>query len=110
MIGEYTTNSTIRRTTFWAYTYTSYNQSSIGPESRYFGFHYGNSSTHPGTCWGTPGLNGDQLCKRAINSGHTQGANFTLGDGSVRFFSRNVDINLLMAMATMSAGEVVSIP
>jgi prepilin-type N-terminal cleavage/methylation domain-containing protein len=107
MFGEYTTNSTVRRTTFWAYTYTSYNQSSIGPESRYFGFHYGNSGTDPGTCWGTPGLNGDQLCKRAINSGHTQGANFTLGDGSVRFMNRNVAISVLMAMATMSAGEVV---
>ncbi len=109
LVGEYTTTSTIRRTTFWAYTYTSYNQSSIGPESRYFGKHYGNNSTHVGTCWGTPGQNGDQLCKRAINSGHTNGANFVMGDGSVRFISYTVDINQLMFMATMSGGEVSTI-
>ena len=106
MVGEYTTTSTIRRTTFWAYTYTSYNQSSIGPESRYFGRSYGNNGSHTGTCWGTPGQNGDQLCKRAINSGHTNGANFVMGDGSVRFINYSVDINQLMFMATMGGGEV----
>jgi prepilin-type N-terminal cleavage/methylation domain-containing protein/prepilin-type processing-associated H-X9-DG protein len=109
LIGEYTTNSTVRRTSFWAYTYTSYNQSSIGPESRYFGMHYGNDANHRGTCWGTPGSNQDQLCKRAINSGHTQGANFCMGDGSVRFVSYNVDINQLMGMATAAGGEVANV-
>jgi prepilin-type N-terminal cleavage/methylation domain-containing protein/prepilin-type processing-associated H-X9-DG protein len=106
MVGEYATTSTIRRTSFWAYTYTSYNQSSVGPESRYFGMSYGNSSTDAGTCWGTAGQNGDQLCKRALNSLHTGGANFTMGDGSVRFISFRVDINQLMFMATMGGGEV----
>jgi prepilin-type N-terminal cleavage/methylation domain-containing protein/prepilin-type processing-associated H-X9-DG protein len=110
LLGEYTTTSTVRRTSFWAYTYTSYNQSSIGPESRYFGKSYGTSSTDPNTCWGTPGLNGDQLCKRAINSLHAQGANFAMGDGSVRFISYNVDINNLMFMATKAGGEVVATP
>src|SRR5262245_24317132 len=33
MIGEYTSRSTSRRATFWAYTYASYNQSSVGAES-----------------------------------------------------------------------------
>jgi prepilin-type N-terminal cleavage/methylation domain-containing protein/prepilin-type processing-associated H-X9-DG protein len=109
MLGEYTTNSTIRRTSFWAYTYTSYNQSSIGPESRYFGMHYGMNNTDPRTCWGTPGQNGDQLCKRALNSNHSGGANFTMGDGSVRFIRYSVDMNQLMAMATMAAGEVANV-
>jgi prepilin-type N-terminal cleavage/methylation domain-containing protein/prepilin-type processing-associated H-X9-DG protein len=109
MLGEYATQSTIRRTSFWAYTYTSYNQSSIGSESRYFGTHYGASASDPGSCAGTPGLNTDQLCKRSINSFHPQGANFTMGDGSVRFISRNVAMNQLQGMATMAAGEVTNI-
>jgi prepilin-type N-terminal cleavage/methylation domain-containing protein/prepilin-type processing-associated H-X9-DG protein len=109
MVGEYTTNTTIRRTTFWAYTYTSYNQSSIWAESRHFGKPYGANSTDTRGCWGTPGLYGDQPCKRAINSGHTNGANFALGDGSVRFIPYSVDINALQAMATMAGGEVATV-
>jgi prepilin-type N-terminal cleavage/methylation domain-containing protein/prepilin-type processing-associated H-X9-DG protein len=105
LIGEYTSNSTTTRGTFWAYTYASYNQSSIGAESRLFGLHYGASATDRGTCWGTPGLSDDQPCKRAINSGHTGGANFALGDGSVRFISYNVALDLLQNMATMAGGE-----
>jgi prepilin-type N-terminal cleavage/methylation domain-containing protein/prepilin-type processing-associated H-X9-DG protein len=105
MIGEYTSHTTTRRATFWAYTYASYNQSSIGAESRLFGKHYGANSTDRTGCWGIPGLYGDQACKRAINSGHLNGANFTMGDGSVRFISYTADINLLQNMATMSAGE-----
>jgi len=111
MVGEYTTDSTTRRGTFWAYTYASYNQSSIGLESRLFGRHYGTSSTDPRTCWGTPGFpNNDQMCKRAFNSGHSNGINFALADGSVRFFSTNADINLLANMATMAGGETAVVP
>ena len=36
---------------------------------------------------------------------HTGGMNFALCDGSVRFFSYGVDINLLAEMATISGGE-----
>jgi prepilin-type N-terminal cleavage/methylation domain-containing protein len=98
MIGEYTSTTTTARATFWAYTYASYNQSSVGAESRLFGMDFARCAT-------TPGLYGDQMCKRAFNSNHTQGANFALGDGSVRFFSYNVALNLLQNMATMSGGE-----
>jgi prepilin-type processing-associated H-X9-DG protein len=108
-IGEYTSHTTTTRATFWAYTYASYNQSSVGAESRLFGKHYGASSTDRTGCWGTPGLYGDQSCKRAFNSYHTSGANFALGDGSVRFISYNVDINALQNMATMSGGEVATV-
>lgn len=109
MVGEYTTNTSTPRGTFWAYTYASYNQSSVGAESRLFGKHYGASSTDTKGCWGSPGLYGDQNCKRAFNSGHTSGANFCLGDGSVRFVSYSVDINALQNMGTMSGGEVAVI-
>src|SRR5262245_7463214 len=110
MVGEYTTHTTTSRGTFWAYTYASYNQSSVGAESRLFGKPYGASATDSTGCWGIPGLYGDQMCKRAFNSGHTQGANFALGDGSVRFISYSVDLNLLQNMATMSGGEAAVVP
>jgi prepilin-type N-terminal cleavage/methylation domain-containing protein/prepilin-type processing-associated H-X9-DG protein len=108
MVGEYTSTSTTTRATFWAYSYASYNQSSVGPESRLFGKSYGASSTDTTGCWGTPGLYGDQPCKRAFNSGHTNGANFVLGDGSVKFFSYNVALDLLQNMSTMAGGEVAT--
>ncbi len=103
MVGEYTTHTTTRRGTFWAYTYASYNQSSIGAESRLFGSDYAK-------CAATPGLYGDQLCKRGFNSNHTNGANFALGDGSIRFVSYSADINLLQNMATMAGGEAAVLP
>jgi len=110
MVGEYTSNTTTRRATFWAYTYASYNQSSVGAESRLFGMPYGASSSDRTGCWGTPGLYGDQMCKRAFNSGHTSGANFVLGDGSVRFVSYSAALNLLQNMATMAGGEAAVLP
>jgi prepilin-type N-terminal cleavage/methylation domain-containing protein/prepilin-type processing-associated H-X9-DG protein len=105
MVGEYTSTTSTTRATFWAYTYASYNQSSIGAESRLFGKPYGANSTDRNGCWGTPGLYGDQPCKRAFNSAHTNGANFVLGDGSVKFISYSVDLILLQNMATMAGGE-----
>jgi len=103
MVGEYTSRTVTTRGTFWAYTYASYNQSSIGAESRLLGSDYTKCAT-------TPGLYGDQMCKRAFNSEHTQGGNFTMGDGSVRFVSYNVDINILQNSATMAGGEVAVLP
>jgi prepilin-type N-terminal cleavage/methylation domain-containing protein len=105
MVGEYTSINTTRRATFWAYTYASYNQSSVGLESRLWGQNYGTSASVADGCWGLPGLYFDQPCKRAFNSGHTAGGNFVLGDGSVRFISFNVAMDLLANMATMAGGE-----
>jgi prepilin-type N-terminal cleavage/methylation domain-containing protein/prepilin-type processing-associated H-X9-DG protein len=110
MLGEYTSLTTTSRATFWAYTYASYNQSSVGAESRLFGKPYGASATDTSGCWGIAGLYGDQMCKRAFNSQHASGANFALGDGSVRFVSYSVDINLLQNMATMAGGETAVLP
>ena len=98
MLGEYTSTTVTSRATFWAYTYASYNQSSIGTESRLFGMDYAK-------CAATPGLYGDQMCKRAVNSQHTGGANFALADGSVKLIRYAVAMNLLQNMATMSGGE-----
>jgi hypothetical protein len=111
MIGEYTTRTSSRRGTFWAYTYASYNQSSLGAESRLYGKPYGLSASDRTGCWGTPSLfNNDQTCKRAFNSEHPSAGCWALGDASVRAISYNVDINLLQNMGTMGGGEQGSVP
>jgi prepilin-type N-terminal cleavage/methylation domain-containing protein/prepilin-type processing-associated H-X9-DG protein len=110
MVGEYTSSTTITRATFWAYSYASYNQSSVGAESRLFGLPYGANANDRTGCWGSPGLYGDQSCKRAFNSEHIRGANFAMGDGSVRFISYDVDMGLLQNMATMAGREVAVVP
>jgi prepilin-type processing-associated H-X9-DG protein len=103
MVGELTfidkpVNEGQRRATFWAYTYASYNQSSVTVESRTL-------TNSLEKCRRTPGLQGDQLCKAAFGSNHTNGLNFVFCDGSVKFVSYNVDINLLANTATIQGGE-----
>lgn len=110
MVSEYTTDTTTNRGTFWAYTYASYNQSSVGAESRLYCKPYGRNATDTKGCWALPGLYGDQPCKRAFNSQHPAGSNWLLGDASVRFVACSVDINLLQNMATMAGGESSVLP
>jgi prepilin-type processing-associated H-X9-DG protein len=108
LVGEYTNRdepipsdgntSASRRATFWAYTYASYNQSSITTESRILT----NSFLR---CEQMPGQGGPNPCKRSFGSFHVQGMNFAMCDGSVRFISYSVDINRLAAMATINGGE-----
>jgi prepilin-type N-terminal cleavage/methylation domain-containing protein/prepilin-type processing-associated H-X9-DG protein len=90
-----------RRATFWAYTYASYNQASISTESRTLNNDYVK-------CVTTPGQGASNPCKRSFGSMHTGGMNFVLCDGSVRFVSYSVDINLLAAMATIAGGEIAN--
>jgi prepilin-type N-terminal cleavage/methylation domain-containing protein/prepilin-type processing-associated H-X9-DG protein len=101
MVGECTFIDVSNRATFWSYTYASYNQSSVTTESRILTVEYNK-------CARLPGQGGDNPCKRAFGSLHTGGMNFVLCDGSVRFVSESVDINLLAAMATIAGGEVVT--
>ena len=107
MTGECTFYDVTRRATFWAYTYASYNQSSVTAQSRTLNAYYNK-------CWKPDGVNdggtgGDNPCKRAFGSGHTGGMNFGMADGSVRFISYSVDINMLAKMATISGGEITNI-
>jgi prepilin-type N-terminal cleavage/methylation domain-containing protein/prepilin-type processing-associated H-X9-DG protein len=108
MVGECTFNDVTRRATFWAYTYASYNQSSIGPQSFHLNNRYGNGSTGSG-CYTPSTMYGDQMCKRAFGSNHTNGINFVMCDGSVRFISTSVDMTLLGNMATIAGGEVAQV-
>jgi prepilin-type processing-associated H-X9-DG protein len=45
----------------------------------------------------------------SFGSSHTGGCNFALGDGSVRYVSQNVNLGILMAMGTISSGELASL-
>ena len=108
MAGELTFTDVTRRGTFWGYTYASYNQSSFLTESRILGNSYNK-------CWKPDGVHEggagrDNPCKRGWGSMHPGGMNILLCDGSVRFISFDVDINLLAAMATIAGGEVVQLP
>ncbi len=109
LVGENTFFDNPTRSTYWAYSYASYNQSSIWTESRTLNNSYWGCALAVG---GTPPFgilaNSDQVCKRAFGSNHTSGQNFGLADGSVRFVTKTVDTTMLAFMATMSGGEVVS--
>ncbi|VTR97996.1 DUF1559 domain-containing protein [Tuwongella immobilis] len=65
-------------------------------------------NTPPGT--GITHNDGGALKNGAFMSRHTQGANFVLADGSVKFISQNIDINIYRAASTYSGGEVGNLP
>jgi prepilin-type N-terminal cleavage/methylation domain-containing protein/prepilin-type processing-associated H-X9-DG protein len=102
MIGEYATKNTPGRRTFWAYAYTSYNQSVVtfnAPWTLQADF---------AACANTPNPSGSNQCKRAWGSFHTAGLNFAFCDGSVHTISRSVDmIYVLPALATIAGGEAL---
>jgi prepilin-type N-terminal cleavage/methylation domain-containing protein/prepilin-type processing-associated H-X9-DG protein len=102
MFGEYATKDTPGRRTFWAYAYTSYNQSLVtfnAPWTLQASF---------AACAATPNPSGSNQCKRAWGSFHTAGLNFAFCDGSVHTVSRTVDmIRVLPALATIAGGEVI---
>jgi prepilin-type N-terminal cleavage/methylation domain-containing protein/prepilin-type processing-associated H-X9-DG protein len=107
-VGEYTTRTTISRTTFWGYTYTSYAMSEIvlPPQTRQLlpDFDACSAIIIPGF------TNGNNPCKRGFASFHSGGINFCFADGSVHFISNNVDMLQLGYMATVANGEVVTLP
>jgi prepilin-type N-terminal cleavage/methylation domain-containing protein/prepilin-type processing-associated H-X9-DG protein len=105
MFGEYATRDTPGRRTFWAYAYTSYNESVVtfnAPWTLVASF---------ATCAATDSKinpSGSNQCKRAWGSFHAGGLNFAFCDGSVHTISRNVDtLYVLPALATIAGGEVV---
>ena len=90
------------RRTFWAYAYTSYNQSLVtfnAPWTLQADF---------AACAATPNPSGSNQCKRAWGSLHTGIVNFVMCDGSVRTISTSIDMNFTMpALATIAGGEVI---
>jgi prepilin-type N-terminal cleavage/methylation domain-containing protein len=99
LIGEYHTGTYQSRRSFWAYAYTSYNQSSAFPESRTLLADYEKCQTLGG--------GGAHTCKRAWGSLHAAGVvQFVYCDGSVRNVDPNVDTSLYVATATIATEEV----
>jgi prepilin-type N-terminal cleavage/methylation domain-containing protein/prepilin-type processing-associated H-X9-DG protein len=104
MVGEYMTRTTPRRRTFWAYTYTSYNQSSVHPASHTYMADFSRCEAISASL----GLD-NRPCRRAFGSFHTNGSNWVLCDGSVRFIAQSVDMNILANMATIAGGEAQTV-
>ncbi len=105
MFGEYATKNTPGRRTFWAYAYTSYNQSVVT-----FNGSWTLVADYAACAATKPPFNfsGSNQCKRAWGSFHTGGLNFAFCDGSVHTVSRSVDmIYVLPALATIQGGEVI---
>lgn len=109
MVGEYYTGpkSSPTRTTFWAYTYTSFNLSEVvlPPQTRQLYADFDRCVNSCPTCVGT-----SNPCKRAWGSFHPNIVNFVMADGSVRPISTNIDMIQFAAMATIEGGETVIAP
>ncbi|MFO0870229.1 MAG: DUF1559 domain-containing protein [Pirellulales bacterium] len=103
LVGEYGTKTNPRRRTFWAYAYTSYSNSSAVPESRALLNDYNR-------CVTIGGAGGSNTCKRAWGSFHPGGVMFVLCDGSVRFLSRTIDLNVFAGAATIAGSESANLP
>jgi prepilin-type N-terminal cleavage/methylation domain-containing protein/prepilin-type processing-associated H-X9-DG protein len=103
MVGEYVTKTHPSRRTFWAYAYTSYNESCVT---------FAQSRTlipDFDLCTRTP-PGGSNQCKRAWGSLHTGNVlNFLFCDGSVHTLSPAIDVNVVLpALATIQGGETVN--
>lgn len=54
--------------------------------------------------WGSQAVNGTNM--HEIYSGHTGGANVVFGDGSVRFLSSSISIEVVASLVTRAAGDL----
>jgi len=54
--------------------------------------------------------NGSNINDLAMSSNHVQGANFALGDGSVRFINQSIDMSAYLAGATVNGKEAIPLP
>ena len=104
VVGEYHTRTEPRRRSFWAYTYTSYNQSSATPFAFTLLADYQGCRTQNIALLGT-----DNHCKRGWGAFHTGGINWLFGDGAVRFLATTLDLNMFMGLATAAGGEIVNV-
>jgi prepilin-type processing-associated H-X9-DG protein len=91
--------SSLRRRTFWAYSYTSYNKSCVVPQTRTL-------LTDYQRCVDVGGPGGSNPCKRAWGSFHPGGLQFAYGDGSVRAVSFSIDMEIFASLSTHAGGEI----
>lgn len=100
LVGEYTTITSPRRTTFWAYGHTSFALSCMTPESRTLMPDYDKCVSQ-----------GDSSpCKRAFASLHLGGViQFVKCDGSSMAISPSIDRSTYRAMSTIAGGEAIMV-
>jgi prepilin-type N-terminal cleavage/methylation domain-containing protein len=108
MAGEFATRMSrtvigLKRRTFWAYTYGSYNRSEAVPESRTLLADYDR-------CCETGGQGDVEPCNRAWGAFHPQVLNFLLCDGSVQTLSVTMDMNIFAEAATIAGREFAPLP
>jgi len=103
-VGEFTTNNYNTRRVFWAYGYTSYDIGTIVPE--FWDIHNNMTSCANGTL--AIGGGAWDVCKRAFGSNHPGGLNYAVADGSVRFVRQTTNKKVLIGLATVAGGEIIS--
>ena len=101
LVGEYATSSHTSRSVFWAYAYSSYNQSSGFPESRTLISDYDRCLEFGG--------GGIHTCKRGWGSFHPGIIQFVYCDGSVSPVNEDVDMTRFVAATTIQNGELESL-
>jgi len=102
LVGEYHTTSMNRRRTLWAYSYNSFNQSSVQKQRRTLIPDY-----HQ--CRRIQGPGGDNACKRGFGSLHGGGMNGLLADGSVRFLATDdIVLDVWLALGSVAGAERVT--
>jgi prepilin-type N-terminal cleavage/methylation domain-containing protein/prepilin-type processing-associated H-X9-DG protein len=99
MIGERTTRTHPTRTTFWADTFNLYSISTA----------WSHSATMLDDYDACVALEPDtpNRCKYGWGSPHTGVINFVFCDGSTRGISKNIDLTIFQALATIGGGEVI---
>ncbi|RUL86184.1 DUF1559 domain-containing protein [Tautonia sociabilis] len=106
MVSEYGTKTSNRRRTFWAYTYTSYNQSSAQPWKPGYMVPDYDLCLFQQRSGGAPSSN---TCKRGFASFHPGGLNALKADGSVIFLKESISLRgVWMPLASIAGGEVLS--
>lgn len=103
LVGESTTRSEHNWRTFWAYSYAHYTLSAATPESRILLGDYEE-------CVELGGVGKSDPCRRGWGSYHSNGLNFLLCDGSVRFICTSIDMELFAELATIDGAETVRVP
>jgi prepilin-type N-terminal cleavage/methylation domain-containing protein len=98
LVGEYATASRPERNAFWAYAYSSYNQSGGFRESRTLLADYDR-------CLAIGG-GGQDTCKRGWGSFHPGVIQFVLCDGSVTTIDEYISMDVFVAATTIQDGEL----
>lgn len=99
LVGEALNLTRHGRSTFWGYSYASYNKSAVVKESRTLLADYDR-------CAQIGGVAGSNPCKRGWGSLHSGGLlQFVFCDGSVRGLPDTIDLNVLAEAATIGGGE-----